>query len=273
MVCRINRCNITTLSNIDVHLLWRVISLCHVLLDCVWLSRFVVVPCVAVICLVESVPWVVTWYLTAEDYCCFQSSVFAGFALKAPASSSFKPDPSHGLLSNSAALSNTRSIVASNGANDTVEDTEDTIDDDTSFAGSPAYLQQLRQLNEAILAWVERHVKHSPYCIFTPSFDDYNRHLQDLRNEWCARGTPLSACITSAADDHTPVTSVDRCPLPQTTKTPSAEFSFSIGSSASKTGFKFDQCFSSSLQKECVSGEGGQQVSCLYKLLIIKQIS
>jgi nuclear pore complex protein Nup50 len=43
-----------------------------------------------------------------------------------------------------------------------------------------AYMQQLKALNESVLQWIQKHVTSNPYCILTPIFKDYEKHLEEI---------------------------------------------------------------------------------------------
>ncbi|XP_041365239.1 nuclear pore complex protein Nup50-like isoform X2 [Gigantopelta aegis] len=42
------------------------------------------------------------------------------------------------------------------------------------------YFQDLRNLNESVVAWIKQHVEKNPLCILTPVFKDYEKHLADI---------------------------------------------------------------------------------------------
>ncbi|XP_074659979.1 nuclear pore complex protein Nup50-like isoform X2 [Tubulanus polymorphus] len=42
------------------------------------------------------------------------------------------------------------------------------------------YLQKLRALNECVSTWIKQHVDKNPYCILTPIFKDYEKHLAQV---------------------------------------------------------------------------------------------
>ncbi|CAL8085857.1 unnamed protein product [Calicophoron daubneyi] len=50
------------------------------------------------------------------------------------------------------------------------------------------YLRQLRSLNQSLLDWTGKHVKEDPYCILTPIFKDYDKHLDLLNQKFPAHG-------------------------------------------------------------------------------------
>ncbi|XP_062566210.1 transforming growth factor-beta receptor-associated protein 1-like [Saccostrea cucullata] len=45
------------------------------------------------------------------------------------------------------------------------------------------YMSNLRSLNESVLAWIKQHVEKNPYCILTPIFTDYEKHLKTIEND------------------------------------------------------------------------------------------
>lgn len=42
------------------------------------------------------------------------------------------------------------------------------------------YLSNLKALNNSVLEWITQHVRKNPYCILTPIFKDYEKHLSEL---------------------------------------------------------------------------------------------
>ncbi len=42
------------------------------------------------------------------------------------------------------------------------------------------YLGQLRSLNEGVSKWIKEHVDKNPYCILSPIFKDYEKHLAEI---------------------------------------------------------------------------------------------
>lgn len=42
------------------------------------------------------------------------------------------------------------------------------------------YMSSLRSLNESVLAWIKQHVEKNPYCILTPIFTDYEKHIKTI---------------------------------------------------------------------------------------------
>ena len=45
------------------------------------------------------------------------------------------------------------------------------------------FVQNLRELNESVLSWIKQHVEKNPYCILTPIFSDYEKHLKELEKD------------------------------------------------------------------------------------------
>ena len=50
----------------------------------------------------------------------------------------------------------------------------------TDGATRSKYLHQLKCLNEGVTKWIKQHVDKNPYCILTPIFKDYEKHLAEI---------------------------------------------------------------------------------------------
>ena len=50
----------------------------------------------------------------------------------------------------------------------------------TDGAVRTKYLHQLKCLNEGVTKWIKQHVDKNPYCILTPIFKDYEKHLAEI---------------------------------------------------------------------------------------------
>ena len=48
---------------------------------------------------------------------------------------------------------------------------------------SSSYSENLKKLNESVLSWIKSHVDKNPFCILTPIFKDYEKHLDTLEKE------------------------------------------------------------------------------------------
>ncbi|XP_013396012.1 nuclear pore complex protein Nup50 [Lingula anatina] len=46
------------------------------------------------------------------------------------------------------------------------------------------YLKLLKNLNESLARWVQQHVEKNPYCILTPIFKDYEKHLAEVEKKY-----------------------------------------------------------------------------------------
>jgi nuclear pore complex protein Nup50 len=55
------------------------------------------------------------------------------------------------------------------------------------------YFSQLKALNENVAAWIKKHVDSNPYCILTPIFNDYEKHLAGIEKLNNDVSTPLAA--------------------------------------------------------------------------------
>ena len=55
------------------------------------------------------------------------------------------------------------------------------------------YLQQLKSLNQCLVRWIDQHVQSNPYCILTPVFRDYDKHVDDLNRKFNISPDQLSS--------------------------------------------------------------------------------
>ena len=54
----------------------------------------------------------------------------------------------------------------------------------TSSKSKSKYLAQLKALNESVARWIKEHVDKNPYCILTPIFTDYGKHLAEIEKKY-----------------------------------------------------------------------------------------
>ena len=96
---------------------------------------------------------------------------FSGFGALKPSATSFSSiapvkhaDTSNGLTAGGAtpSIPSSAPVSNSNGKKDSKSDD---------------YYPKLRALNESVSAWIKQHVDKNPYCILTPVFRDYEKHL------------------------------------------------------------------------------------------------
>lgn len=97
--------------------------------------------------------------------------------------------------SKSAEMQSTASAVStssssSNGikSTTTTTTTSTTTADKTSENQDTVFFSNLKKLNESVLKWIEQHVAENPFCILTPIFEDYNDHLNKIRNNKLVSG-------------------------------------------------------------------------------------
>ncbi|KAL8618984.1 hypothetical protein ACOMHN_018367 [Nucella lapillus] len=165
-------------------------------------------------------------------------SIFAGFALKT--SDSLVPKPS---MSTGVTLNFGSNLTFQPKTNGTQPKPSGVSDKDP--ADNPEYLRQLKLLNENILSWIQKHVESNPYCILTPSFKDYEKHLGDLEKKYSV-GNVKSAQEKSPAPP----------PPPAPFEKKEAATVFGSGSSGSKlpgSGFTFGPSSSSNNQSAASS--------------------
>ncbi len=119
------------------------------------------------------------------------SGAFKGFAGFGSAKSSAAPSFSFGAGTNKP-FSSISSVT--NGKTDAQKDekSEKTAAEAKQESSKPAtngfntssnrskYLQQLKGLNESVAKWIKQHVDGNPYCILSPIFTDYEKHLKEI---------------------------------------------------------------------------------------------
>lgn len=81
-----------------------------------------------------------------------------------------------------------------------------TVSGNSEGADNPEYLRQLKLLNENILSWIQKHVTENPYCILTPSFKDYEKHLANLDRKYAVKGESTEKETPPAAAPKVPTT-------------------------------------------------------------------
>ncbi|CAI2725837.1 unnamed protein product [Schistosoma spindalis] len=46
------------------------------------------------------------------------------------------------------------------------------------------YLEHLQTLNQSLLDWITKHIKEDPFCILSPIFSDYDKHLSGINSKF-----------------------------------------------------------------------------------------
>jgi nuclear pore complex protein Nup50 len=59
----------------------------------------------------------------------------------------------------------------------------------------------LKNLNESVLAWIKSHVDKNPFCILTPVFKDYEKHLSEIMKSKEAEKTEIVAVDVKSKED------------------------------------------------------------------------
>nr|CAX73918.1 Nucleoporin [Schistosoma japonicum] len=57
------------------------------------------------------------------------------------------------------------------------------------------YLEHLQTLNQNLLDWITKHIKEDPYCILSPIFSDYNKHLSEINSKFPEHSLVGSATV------------------------------------------------------------------------------
>ncbi|XP_064482395.1 uncharacterized protein LOC135395099 [Ornithodoros turicata] len=72
-----------------------------------------------------------------------------------------------------------------------------TFGDVNGTSNPPEFLGKLKSLNDCLVRWMKQHMENSPYCDFTPVFNDYQRHLQELKQKYHAAKSPKTTGFKS----------------------------------------------------------------------------
>lgn len=120
---------------------------------------------------------------------------FSGFGEKGPSSSkaapsfSFNASKASSETSVKSAVSSETGAPAGNASASSsifsgVTDGASSVTNINTEQRPSKFLKSLKGLNESVLRWVESHVQKNPYCILTPVFKDYDKHLADLEEKY-----------------------------------------------------------------------------------------
>jgi len=133
--------------------------------------------------------------------------------------------------------------------------------DDSTAGVSTEYLSHLKALNLQVLAWLKQHVDSNPLVILSPVFKDYDKHLEEITEQFQKEATPVQeetpVSTATSVTISSPSTKSDPKPLglaafgaQKTSSSTVAPFSFgssekpvqstapfSFGSSAPSSGF------------------------------------
>ena len=60
---------------------------------------------------------------------------------------------------------------------------EKTVQEQNGSESRTTYLTNLKALNQSVTQWISQHVEKNPYCLLTPIFKDYEKHLAELEKE------------------------------------------------------------------------------------------
>jgi nuclear pore complex protein Nup50 len=115
---------------------------------------------------------------------CFQKTPFGNFK---------------GFSSTPANKPNFNFIVAPNDSK-SVSNSNGTVKPKSGDKSSSEYFHQLKSLNVSVSAWIAKHVQSNPFCILTPVFKDYERHLANIEsnrpNSTATEGNFINAIMT-----------------------------------------------------------------------------
>lgn len=118
--------------------------------------------------------------------------------------------------------------------------------------------ENLRKLNESVLSWIQKHVEKNPYCILTPIFKDYERHLEELEKAVPESKTESNDTAKDKAE--TPVSTATSTTVLDSVSTTKPAFSFGTSATAtSNSGFTFG-----STAATTVASTGGTNGSTIF---------
>ncbi|OWF50667.1 nuclear pore complex protein Nup50-like [Mizuhopecten yessoensis] len=117
-----------------------------------------------------------------------------------------------------------------------------------------AYSENLKKLNESVLSWIQKHVEKNAYCILTPIFKDYEKHLDELEKEKSEKTGKNNGMESKTATTFSTVTTGVEPALSSTKP------AFSFGTSATATpssGFSFGSTKAASAPSDGTKGANG----------------
>lgn len=85
--------------------------------------------------------------------------------------------------------------------NETENGQEKSVPSSNSAEKKKSYLPSLKNLNESVLAWIKSHVDKNPFCILTPVFKDYEKHLSEIMKSKEAEKTEIVAVDEKSKED------------------------------------------------------------------------
>lgn len=85
--------------------------------------------------------------------------------------------------------------------NETENGQERSVPSSNGAKKKKSYLPSLKSLNESVLAWIKGHVDKDPFCILTPVFKDYEKHLSEIMKSKEAEKTEIVAVDEKSKED------------------------------------------------------------------------
>ncbi|KAH8365088.1 hypothetical protein KR084_001094 [Drosophila pseudotakahashii] len=92
------------------------------------------------------------------------------------------------------------------------------------------YRESVAELNKAVMKFLQEHMDKSPYCILTPVFKNYEKHLKELQDEENARTNATKATATQ------PSFGVPAAVVPSATSPSKPTSTFSFGKPSTPIG-------------------------------------
>ncbi|XP_050408626.1 nuclear pore complex protein Nup50 [Patella vulgata] len=123
-----------------------------------------------------------------------------------------------------------------------------------------SYYSSLKSLNRSLLSWLQKHVERDPYCILTPIFDDYQKHLVEIQKN---NNNKENKDTEKDADDSDPEISIN--PRFRKEDSPKKDSTFGGFTKTSISGFTFPSANTSTDKSITSSGFGSSGFSFAVK--------
>ncbi|CAH8837315.1 unnamed protein product [Trichobilharzia szidati] len=97
------------------------------------------------------------------------------------------------------------------------------------------YLEHVQALNQNLLDWITKHIKEDPFCILTPIFTDYDKHLSDINSKFPKQSAAEVIPLSKKKEESSATNINSEVSKPSTTSAPPSLFTFGNALSKSST--------------------------------------
>ncbi|CAH8290541.1 unnamed protein product [Heterobilharzia americana] len=111
------------------------------------------------------------------------------------------------------------------------------------------YLGHLQALNQNLLDWISKHIKEDPFCILSPIFSDYDKHLSEISSKFPKQSSGDISVDEKKDSSCFPVINTTEVSKPLASSTTSSVFTFgnAVSKSSATSGTATDSAASKSL--------------------------